>query len=256
MPPIFRWKRFETLRDHQRGFNPEAMSTIEKPHGSSALPMPAPTPSSAPTGLHTLLGMWVRDRQMISMEQAIHKLTFHVASIWGIEGRGLLRPGFAADVTVFDPKTIKACAPEWADDYPAATKRLIQRSEGVHYTIVNGKVIFDEGKLSGEMAGSVLRSAAIKVNRNSPRAPGSQVKFRCRAVSNLPLFICDDQHGCWSVDDIASIRRRRGDEQSRHEKDRRGVGRRSSAQCPSSCRRAHRPRTARCLGGGQGIVQK
>ena len=108
----------------------------------------------------TLLGMWVRDRQMISLEQAIHKLTFHVASIWGIEGRGLLRPGFAADVTVFDPKTIKACAPEWAEDYPAATKRLIQRSEGVHYTIVNGKVIYDEGKLSGEMAGTVLRSAA------------------------------------------------------------------------------------------------
>jgi hypothetical protein len=75
--------------------------------------------------------MWVRDRQMISLEQAIHKLTFHVASIWGIEGRGLLRPGFAADVTVFDPKTIKACAPEWAEDYPAATKRLIQRSEGI-----------------------------------------------------------------------------------------------------------------------------
>ncbi len=65
-----------------------------------------------------------------------------------------------ADVTVFDPKTIKACAPEWADDYPAATKRLIQRSEGVHYTIVNGKVIYDDGKLSGEMAGNVLRSAA------------------------------------------------------------------------------------------------
>jgi catechol 2,3-dioxygenase-like lactoylglutathione lyase family enzyme len=108
----------------------------------------------------TLLGMWVRDRQMISMEQAIHKLTFHVASVYGIEGRGLLRPGFHADVTIFDPKTIKACEPEWADDYPAATKRLIQRAEGVHYTIVNGKVIYDDGKLSGEMAGKVLRSAA------------------------------------------------------------------------------------------------
>ena len=45
-------------------------------------------------------------------------------------------------------------------DYPAATKRLIQRAEGVHYTIVNGKVIYDDGKLSGEMAGTVLRSAA------------------------------------------------------------------------------------------------
>jgi N-acyl-D-amino-acid deacylase len=152
-----------TFETTNRGFNPEAMSTIMK--------SPYVVIGTSDAGAHvqfgadfgyctTLLGMWVRDRQMISLEQAIHKLTFHVASIWGIEGRGLLRPGFAADVTVFDPKTIKACAPEWAEDYPAATKRLIQRSEGVHYTIVNGKVIFDEGKLSGEMAGHVLRSAA------------------------------------------------------------------------------------------------
>ncbi len=151
---------FETTN---RGFNPEVMSTIMK--------SPYVIIGTSDAGAHvqfgadfgyctTLLGIWVRDRQMISMEQAIHKLTFHVASVYGIEGRGLLRPGFAADVTVFDPKTVKACSPEWAEDYPAATKRLIQRSEGVHYTIVNGKVIFDEGKLSGEMAGEVLRGTA------------------------------------------------------------------------------------------------
>jgi N-acyl-D-amino-acid deacylase len=109
-----------------------------------------------------LLGMWVRDRQMISLEQAIHKLTFHVASVYGIEGRGLLRPGFAADVTIFDPKTVKACAPEWADDYPASTKRLIQRSEGICQTIVNGRVIYEDGKLSGEMPGAVLRGSAYQ----------------------------------------------------------------------------------------------
>ena len=154
---------FETTN---RGFNAEVMSTIMK--------SPYVIIGTSDAGAHvqfgadfgyctTLLGMWVRDRQMISMEQAIHKLTFHVASVYGIEGRGLLRPGFAADVTVFDPKTVKACAPEWAEDYPAATKRLIQRSEGLHYTIVNGKVIFDEGKLSGEMAGKVLRGTAYQV---------------------------------------------------------------------------------------------
>lgn len=154
---------FETTN---RGFNPEAMSTIMK--------SPYVVIGTSDAGAHvqfgadfgyctTLLGMWVRDRQMISLEQAIHKLTFHVASIWGIEGRGLLRPGYHADVTIFDPKTIKACAPEWAEDYPAATKRFIQRSEGVHYTIVNGKVVFEEGKISGEMAGQVLRSASYQV---------------------------------------------------------------------------------------------
>jgi N-acyl-D-aspartate/D-glutamate deacylase len=110
----------------------------------------------------TLLGLWVRERNMISLEQAIHKLTFHVASVYGLQNRGLLRPGFAADLTIFDLDTIRSHAPEWAEDYPAGTKRLIQRAEGVFYTIVNGKVIYEDGKLSGEMAGDVLRGTAYQ----------------------------------------------------------------------------------------------
>ena len=155
-----------TFETTNRGFNPEVMSTIMK--------SPYVIIGTSDAGAHvqfgadfgyctTLLGMWVRDRQMISLEQAIHKLTFHVASVYGIEGRGLLRPGFAADVTIFDPKTIKACAPEWAEDYPSNTKRLIQRSEGICQTIVNGKVIYEDGKLSGEMPGQVLRGTAYQV---------------------------------------------------------------------------------------------
>ncbi len=154
-----------TFETTNRGFNPEVMSTIMK--------SPYIIIGTSDAGAHvqfgadfgyctTLLGMWVRDRQMISLEQAIHKLTFHVASVYGIEGRGLLRPGFAADVTIFDPQTIKACAPEWADDYPAGTKRLIQRSEGICQTIVNGRVIYEDGKLSGEMPGAVLRGSAYQ----------------------------------------------------------------------------------------------
>ncbi|HEX9454942.1 MAG TPA: amidohydrolase family protein [Candidatus Binatia bacterium] len=154
-----------TFETTNRGFNPEAMSTIMK--------SPYVIIGTSDAGAHvqfgadfgyctTLLGMWVRDRQMISLEQAIHKLTFHVASVYGIEGRGLLRPGFAADVTVFDPNSVKACAPEWAEDYPASTRRLIQRSEGIMHTIVNGKVVYEDGKLSGEMAGRVLRGTAYQ----------------------------------------------------------------------------------------------
>lgn len=157
-----------TFETTNRGFNPEVMSTIMK--------SPFVIIGTSDAGAHvqfgadfgyctTLLGMWVRDRQMISLEQAIHKLTFHVASVYGIEGRGLLRPGFAADVTIFDPKTIKACAPEWAEDYPAATKRLIQRSEGVCQTIVNGQVVYEDGKISGEMAGKVLRGTAYRAGQ-------------------------------------------------------------------------------------------
>ena len=156
-----------TFETTNRGFHPEVMSTIMK--------SPYVIIGTSDAGAHvqfgadfgyctTLLGMWVRDRQMISLEQAIHKLTFHVASVYGIEDRGILRPGFAADVTIFDAKTVKACAPEWAEDYPAGTKRLIQRSEGICQTIVNGKVVYEDGKISGEMAGNVLRGTAYRAD--------------------------------------------------------------------------------------------
>jgi N-acyl-D-aspartate/D-glutamate deacylase len=104
-----------------------------------------------------LLGLWVRERQVMTLEQAVHKLTFHVASIFGLQGRGLLRPGYAADLAVFNPATVNSHEPEWANDYPAGSKRLIQRSEGIHYTIVNGKVIHEEGRMSGELPGHVIR---------------------------------------------------------------------------------------------------
>jgi N-acyl-D-amino-acid deacylase len=110
----------------------------------------------------TLLGLWVRERNVLSLEQAVHKLTFEVASVYGIESRGLVRPGYAADLAIFDPNTINACEPEWANDYPAGTKRMIQRSVGMHYTVVNGQVICQDGKLTGELPGKVLRSSAYR----------------------------------------------------------------------------------------------
>ena len=110
----------------------------------------------------TLLGLWVRERNVLSLERAVHKLTFEVASVYGIEGRGLVRPGYAADLAIFDPNTINACEPEWANDYPAGTKRMIQRAVGMHYTVVNGQVICQDGKLTGELPGQVLRSSAYR----------------------------------------------------------------------------------------------
>ena len=152
-----------TFETTNRGENPEAMSEIMR--------SPYVMIGTSDAGAHvqfgadfayctTLLGLWVRDRKLISLEQAIHKLTFHVASVYGLQNRGLLRPGFAADVAIFDLNSIKSHAPEWAEDYPAGTKRLIQRADGVFYTIVNGKVIYADGKLSGEMAGQLLRGPA------------------------------------------------------------------------------------------------
>jgi N-acyl-D-amino-acid deacylase len=111
----------------------------------------------------TLLGLWVRERQVMPLEQAVHKLTFQVASVYQLSGRGLLRPGYAADVTIFDPETVRPLEPEWVEDYPASTKRLIQRSEGRHYTIVNGRVMYEEGRHSGDLPGQILRGTAARV---------------------------------------------------------------------------------------------
>ena len=59
-----------------------------------------------------------------------------------------------------DAGTVNACEPEWAEDYPANTRRLAQRAEGVHYTIVNGTIVQQDGALSGDLPGQVLRGAA------------------------------------------------------------------------------------------------
>jgi len=113
----------------------------------------------------TLLGLWVRERELLSLEHAVHKLTFHVASVYGLEGRGLIRPGYAGDFTIFDPKTVGSDEPEWATDYPGGTKRLVQKSEGIHCTIVNGKVIYEDGRMSGELPGKVLRGSAYRMRQ-------------------------------------------------------------------------------------------
>ena len=73
-----------------------------------------------------------------------------------------MRPGYAADVVIFDPKTVGAHEPEWAYDYPGKTKRLIQRADGMHCTIVNGRPIYEDGKLTGELPGEVLRGSAYR----------------------------------------------------------------------------------------------
>jgi N-acyl-D-aspartate/D-glutamate deacylase len=86
----------------------------------------------------------------------------HVQFGAGLQDRGLLRPGYAADLAIFNPNTVNSHEPEWANDYPAGSKRLIQRSEGMHYTIVNGTVIHEDGRMSGELPGQVLRGTLYR----------------------------------------------------------------------------------------------
>ena len=113
-------------------------------------------------GYSTLvLGRWVREEGALSLEEAVRKLSFMQASLYGLHDRGLLRPGFAADAVIFDPETVGAEEPDEVSDLPGGLTRLRQRASGVDYTIVNGEVLLEDGEHTGAYPGRVVRSRAL-----------------------------------------------------------------------------------------------
>jgi len=94
------------------------------------------------------LGHYVRDGRLLPLETAIRKITSLPAQREHLEGRGLLKPGYFADITVFDPATVIDHATFVKPD---------QLSDGIDLTIVNGQVEYDHGKLTGAAAGKALR---------------------------------------------------------------------------------------------------
>jgi len=106
------------------------------------------------------LGCWVRDYGIMSLEEAVSKLTFRVASIFGLNDRGLLRPGLAADIAVFDAATVNTLEPEYVQDLPGNETRMIQKAAGVPFTVVNGEIVIENGAPTGAFPGKVLRPAA------------------------------------------------------------------------------------------------
>jgi N-acyl-D-amino-acid deacylase len=108
--------------------------------------------------IHThLLGYWVRDREAITLENAVRMVTSAPASAWGIKDRGLLREGLAADINVFDPDTVAPELPQLVNDLPGGGRRLVQKAKGFVATIVNGQIVFDNGEHSGALPGRLLR---------------------------------------------------------------------------------------------------
>ena len=102
------------------------------------------------------LGHWIRDRKIMTLEEGVRKLTFMVASIYGLNDRGLIRPGMAADLVLFDPDEVNDCEPEAVNDLPGGEKRLVQKAKGIHMTVVNGEVLTEAGRHSGNLPGRIL----------------------------------------------------------------------------------------------------
>lgn len=113
-----------------------------------------------------LLGYWVREKEIMPLENAVRKLTFDSASAFGIYDRGLLRPGMAADIAVFDRETVRPLPEEVVYDFPAGGWRMQELAEGVKSTIVNGEILIDDGKPTGAMPGRVMRNALYNASRN------------------------------------------------------------------------------------------
>ena len=106
-----------------------------------------------------LLGHWVRDRQIMSLERAVARLTSEPARFFGIKKRGVLAPGMAADIVIFDAERVgSASRTEMRKDLPGGGRRLVIESQGIQLTIVNGEVVHDHGRYTGSTPGQVLRS--------------------------------------------------------------------------------------------------
>ncbi|HWB24472.1 MAG TPA: D-aminoacylase [Chitinophagaceae bacterium] len=96
-----------------------------------------------------VLGKYVRDEKVISLEEAIRRMTSLPAQKFHFTDRGLLRPGFAADIVVFDANTVKDMA---------TYEKPHQYSTGFKYVLVNGKITWEDGKHTGARNGVVLRN--------------------------------------------------------------------------------------------------
>ncbi len=95
-----------------------------------------------------ILGKYVREEKVLSLEEAVYKLTYKAAKAMNINGRGLLKPGYYADITIFNPDTVL--------DKGTFTKP-IQYPAGIEYVLVNGQIAVRQGVHTGVRAGKVLR---------------------------------------------------------------------------------------------------
>lgn len=123
---------------------------VHAPYGVLARHIPAPHPRFYGT-FPRALGRYVRERDVLGLEEAVRKMTSLPAQRLGLLDRGLLRPGMWADITVFDPETVIDRA-EFVP--PEATMRY---PEGIVHLVVNGVVTLRDGEHTGALAGRVLR---------------------------------------------------------------------------------------------------
>lgn len=124
---------------------------------------------------------WARDRKRgprIPLEQVIHHQTSRTASFYGLHDRGVVAPGYLADINVIDFDGLRLEKPYLAFDLPAGGKRFLQRAKGYTATIKSGVVVSRNGEFTGELPGRLVRGSLCATGLAGPA-------FRHRAAARI-----------------------------------------------------------------------
>ena len=104
------------------------------------------------------LAHWVRDKQIMTLEEAHWRLSAMLGWAIGIRDRGWLREGMPADIVVYELEKLAVRPMETIKDLPDGDWRRVQKADGYNYLLVNGQVTFEDGKCTGVLPGKMLRS--------------------------------------------------------------------------------------------------
>jgi N-acyl-D-amino-acid deacylase len=130
--------------------------SIDTDSGAKAEDGPLSESKSHPRAFGTfarILGKYVRDEKILRLEEAIRKMTSQPATRVHLQDRGILRPGMAADITVFDPAAIRDVS---------TFEDPMHYSVGVRHVLVNGRAVVSDGKITGERPGKALRGPGAR----------------------------------------------------------------------------------------------
>ena len=97
----------------------------------------------------------------VPLEFAVQRMTRDTASLYGLRDRGVIAPGYKADLNLIDLDRLQLRRPEMVHDLPAGARRLVQRAQGYHSTIIRGEVVLGEGEPTGALPGQLVRGPQV-----------------------------------------------------------------------------------------------
>jgi N-acyl-D-aspartate/D-glutamate deacylase len=117
-----------------------------------------------------VLGESVRERELLTLEEAVYELAEVPARLYGLRERGRIADGWHADLVVFDPDTVGTGPTVAVDDLPGGGERLSNEARGIAHVFVNGREVIADGVVTGELPGTLLRSG---VDTDTVSVPGA-----------------------------------------------------------------------------------